>query len=154
MQYIARVASEGRKMLVEFPDCPGCVTFYDPHEDVSLEAVAREALEGWLEVHLAGGEAPPPPHAKAGPRSLVVRIAPSLSIALQIRWRRQELGLSQSALGKLLGVSRQQAASLENPDSNLRMTTLEAAARALDVELDVGLRPVRAVRPRQAATAR
>jgi DNA-binding XRE family transcriptional regulator len=129
-------------VLVDFPDCPGCVTFYDPDEDESLEAVAREALEGWLEVHLTGGEAPPPPRAKVGPRSLAVRIAPSLSIALQIRWRRQELRLSQAQLGKLLGVSRQQAASLENPDSNLRLTTLEAAARALSVELEVGFQPM------------
>jgi DNA-binding XRE family transcriptional regulator len=148
MEYVARISREGRFTLVEFPDCPGCQTFFDPREDTGLGEVARDALEGWLVAHLERGDAPSVPvNRSRGAHSLSVRIAPSLSIALQIRWRRQELGLSQAQLGKRLGVSRQQVATLENPDSNLRLTTLEAAARALDVDLGIELLP----RAREAA---
>ena len=143
MEYVATLSKEGRYTLVEFPDCPGCSTFVDPDEGEDVESVAREALEGWLVAHLEDGDAPPPATTRStGSRNeIVIRVAPTLAIALQIRWRRQELGLSQAQLGKLLGVSRQQAASLENPDSNLRMSTLEKAATALKLELEVELHP-------------
>jgi HTH-type transcriptional regulator / antitoxin HipB len=139
-EYLAILAREGARTLIEFPDCPGCVTFAGPREDVA--GIARDALEGWLVVHLADGEAPPRPRARArSARTLAVRVSASLGIALQIRWRRQELGWSQAQLGRRLGVTRQQAASLENPDANLRLSTLERAAAALELELAVELRP-------------
>lgn len=153
MNYVAELAREGRRTLIEFPDLPGCVTFAEANEDV--EAVAREALEGWLAVHLEGGEAPPQPspRRKAGRGRLAVRVDPALSIALQLRWRRQDLKLSQADLGKRLGVSRQQVALLERPGGNLRVSTLAKAAEALDVELDVGFQPLSAARRRAVAAS-
>lgn len=149
MEYLAELAREGRRTLIEFPDCPGCQTFAEPDEDVG--AVAREALEGWLEVHLEGGEAPPRPSTrKRGAKMLPVRVSPALAIALLLRWRRQELKLSQSDLGKRLGVTRQQVALLERPGANLRVATLAKAAEALDVELDVGFQPIKPARSRRA----
>ena len=140
MEYVAKVERAGKHTLIEFPDCPGCQTFAGPGEDV--ESVARDALEGWLAVHLEGGEAPPKPSYKDGTGRLPVRITPSLSIALQIRWRRQELGLSQAQLAERIGVTRQAASNLENPDSNLRLTTLAKAAEALEADLGVELMPL------------
>jgi DNA-binding XRE family transcriptional regulator/predicted RNase H-like HicB family nuclease len=152
MEYVATLAKEGRKTLIDFPDCPGCQTFADPGEDV--EAVAREALQGWLEVHLERGDAPPRPRGKVGEsKALPVRIAPALAIALQLRWRRQELGLSQAQLGTRLGVTRQQVALLEKPTANLRVTTLARAAEALEMELDVALAPVPRAKRASAAKA-
>jgi predicted RNase H-like HicB family nuclease/DNA-binding XRE family transcriptional regulator len=150
MEYLAETAREGRRTLIEFPDLPGCVTFAEPNEDVT--AVAREALEGWLAVHLEGGEAPPrPSRRKRGAKALAVRVSPALAIALLLRWRRQELKLSQADLGKRLGVTRQQVALLERPGGNLRVSTLAKAAEALEVELDVGLQPIE--RSRRAAAS-
>jgi predicted RNase H-like HicB family nuclease len=93
VEYIAELSTEGRFTLVQFPDCPGCQTFAEPGEDVV--SVAREALEGWLTVHLDGGDAPPrPAHAVQGTGALAVRIAPLLAIELQLRWRRRARGTS------------------------------------------------------------
>lgn len=152
MEYLAELARDGRRTTIEFPDCPGCQTFAEPIEDV--EKVAREALEGWLEVHLEGGEAPPRPKRRPAGKVLAVRVGPALAIALQLRWRRQELKLSQAALGKRLGVTRQQVALLERPGGNLRVATLAKAAEALEVELDVALQPITRSRRATASSPR
>ena len=153
MEYLAELARAGRRTLIEFPDCPGCETFAEPDEDVM--EVAREALEGWLETHLEFGEAPPQPspRRKAGRSSLAVRVNPALAIALLLRWRRQELKLSQAELGKRLGVTRQQVALLERPGGNLRVSTLAKAAEALEVELAVAFEPRVARRSRRMAAS-
>lgn len=144
MQYIARVAKEGRRTLVEFPDCPGCQTFAGPGEDVV--EVAREALEGWLETHLEDGDAPPrPARHRASQGLLPVRIDPSLAVRLAIRWARQDKHLSQGELAKLVGVTRQQISLLEAQGGNVTLGTLAKLASALDRELDVSfVEPVHA----------
>lgn len=153
MEYLADLAREGRRTLIEFPDCPGCQTFAEPGEDVT--ETAREALESWLEAHLEGGEAPPRPHLhRRRPKMLAVRVNPALAIALLLRWRRQELKLSQAALGKRLGVTRQQVALLERAGGNLKVSTLAKAAEALEVELDVEFRPTSTRRTLAASSAR
>jgi predicted RNase H-like HicB family nuclease/DNA-binding XRE family transcriptional regulator len=141
VEYRATLAREGRSTLIEFPDCPGCVTFAERKREI--RSVAREALEGWLEAHLAGGDVPPKPSVirkVSGTRDIAVSINPLLAVRLQIRWARQDRGLSQSGLGDLLGVSRQQVALLEAPDGNPTIRTLEHAAQALGMELAIELR--------------
>lgn len=142
MQYVARISKEGRRTLIEFPDCPGCQTFADPGENVS--AVAREALEGWLEAQLVHGETLSPPGSqreKAGRARLSIRINPTLAVRLQLRWARQRLQLSQSQLAKIVGVSRQQISLLESPDANLTLATLVKVAGALGMDLEIELQP-------------
>ena len=134
MNYVAKITREGKHWLVEFPDCPGCQTFGRSRNDAA--AMARDALEGWLEVHLADGEAPPRPKRRRG---VAVKIGSRLSVALQIRWLREDRGLTQSALAKRVGVSQQQLAKLENPDANPTLATLEAVAKAAGAALDVKL---------------
>lgn len=137
-EYLAVLAKEGKRTLIKFPDCPGCQTFAEPGENVA--EVAREALEGWLEAHLMNGEAPPRPTSSS--RALnarMIRVSAQLAIALDIRWWRQEFELSQSQLGKKLGVSRQAIAQLENPDTNWRLSTLLRVADAMGLELNVSL---------------
>ncbi len=140
MLYLARLSKEGRRTLIEFPDCPGCQTFAEPEEDVS--EVARDALEGWLEAHLEDGEAPPEPgrrRARPGTQQLAVRIDPALAVRLQIRWARQRAGLSQGQLAKRVGVTRQQISLIEAKGGNLTLSTLERIAKALNSEVDVDL---------------
>jgi predicted RNase H-like HicB family nuclease/DNA-binding Xre family transcriptional regulator len=144
MHYFARLTREGRRTLIAFPDCPGCQTFAEPRES-ALE-VAREALEGWLEVHLEDGEAPPrpSPHLKKtrGVRVLAVRIDPAIAVRLGIRWARQAAGLSQGELADRLGVTRQQVSLLESNGRNLTVGTLRRIAEALGCDVEIAF-PIR-----------
>lgn len=139
MRYVAEVHREGAHWLAEFPDAPGCQTFAD--SAVALRAAAADALAGWLEAQLAGGDAPPRPakhRLRKGVERWEVPVSARLSAALLIRWRRQELGLSQRQLAQRLKVSQQQIAKLENPDENPTLATLERAAAALGMRLTLG----------------
>jgi len=140
MEYLARLRTEGTRTLVDFPDCPGCQTI--GKNRVEALRRAREALEGWLEAHLVDGKAPPPPSprpGRPGNRTALIAISPVLSVRLELRWARQGLGLSQEDLAKRIGVTRQQIALLESPDSNVTLRTLERVARAMDLQLDIRL---------------
>jgi predicted RNase H-like HicB family nuclease/DNA-binding XRE family transcriptional regulator len=141
MHYDALVTRAGRRQLVEFPDCPGCQTFAEPGEDVS--AVAQEALEGWLELHLEDGDAPPRPSARVkvprGARIMQIGLSGTLMVRLAIRWARQDAGLSQGALAKRMGVARQQVSLLESSGSNLTIATIEKIASALGVRWTIQL---------------
>jgi predicted RNase H-like HicB family nuclease/transcriptional regulator with XRE-family HTH domain len=123
MEYVAKITTEDGRWLVEFPDCPGCQTFGETK--VSAIAMASEALEGWLETHLAYGDAPPRP---APHRGVPIRVRPRLDIAIQLRWLREDLGLTQRELAVRIGVSQQQIAKLENPEGNPTIGTLDAIA--------------------------
>jgi antitoxin HicB len=135
MFYRANVAKSGKRWLVTFPDCEGCLTEANTRTD-ALE-VAHEALEGWLEARLVQGSAPPRPRARRGD---AIEVAPLLSAVLQIRWRREELELTQGELAKRAGVSQQQIAKLEDPDGNPTVATLEKIATALGLRLEVSFR--------------
>lgn len=143
MKYDALVSMEGKYTLAEFPDCPGCQTFAEPGQDIV--SIAREALEGWLEAHLVHGRVPPRPtergRARKGTRIVPVIIAPRLAIALALRWARQDAGLTQKEFAKRMGMSQQQAARLEDPDTNPTVETLERAAAALGAQVELVLVP-------------
>jgi len=132
MFYRATVAKSGKHWLVSFADCEGCLT----EGNSRTEAIenAHEALEGWLEAHLVQGNAPPRPRARKGD---AIEVAPLLSAVLQIRWRREELELTQGQLAKRAGVSQQQIAKLEDPDGNPTVATLEKIAAALGLRLEL-----------------
>jgi len=140
MHYVAHISREGKHVLAEFPDCPGCQTFADSGDD--LASAAREALEGWLEAHLADGQIPPRPRAHrnvpAGKKRAEVSVRPGLAAALAIRWARHDADLSQTQLGELAGVRQQQIAKLEDPDENPSLETLEKVGRALGLEVAIG----------------
>jgi len=70
-----------------------------------------------------------------------VHVDPSLSAAAHIRWARQDAGLTQAQLAKLVGVSQQQIAKLENPDENPTLKTIEKVSKALGFDLDVSFSP-------------
>jgi predicted RNase H-like HicB family nuclease/DNA-binding XRE family transcriptional regulator len=141
MEYPAFVRREGNYWLVEFPDCPGCQTF--ARSEKELRKAAQEALEGWLEAHLVDGQVPPQPRprrrAPKDVRLWSVAVDPALAVSLQIRWFRQDAGLSQADLAARAGVSQQQIAKLERPGENPTIATLKRVAKALDVKLEVHL---------------
>jgi HTH-type transcriptional regulator/antitoxin HipB len=141
MHYDVYIHREGKHVLAEFPDCPGCQTFADNADE--LATAAREALEGWLEAHLVDGQIPTRPVARscapAGTRLARIPVRAGLAAALTIRWARNDAGLTQAALGKRAGVKQQQIAKLEDPDENPTLGTLEKVAAALGLDVNVGL---------------
>lgn len=145
MIYHALVTREGKRHLVSFPDCPGCQTFGTTR--AGALAMAADALQGWLEAHLAAGDAPPSPsprrNSRARPTLVSVPVPVILAVRLQLRWARQELGLTQAELAKRVGVSRQQIALLESPDANVTLKTLERVAFAMGLRLEIQLQPGR-----------
>jgi len=100
-----------------------------------VETRGAEALEGWLEVNLEDGEAPPEPsgrrRAPRGSELWKISVSTQLAAAIEIRWARQGAKLSQSALGKRIGVSQQAIAKLERGGGNVSLDTLEKVARGL-----------------------
>ncbi len=137
MEYRARITHEGGRTLAEFPDCPGCQTFAEAGEDVAR--LAAEALEGWLETHLAHGKAPPAPAARAG---LAVRVNAQLAAKLELRWARNAKGLSQARVAKLAGVTQQMVAKVEHPDYDAGLDVLERVAHALGCRLNIELQRI------------
>ena len=135
MFYQAIVTREDGTWLAEFPDCPGCQTADDTEE--GLHAMAKDAVEGWLECQLVGGRVPPVPRVRRGKSLLRVHIDPLLSVRIQIRIARHAAGLTQQDLAQRAGVSQQQIAKLEHPDQNASIATLAKVAAALGMVLDV-----------------
>ena len=137
MRYPAVVTKEGKNLLADFPTCPGCHTFAPPGH--AIEHEAKEALELWLESHLQERMLPPrPPRTfKARKGTLLwVTVEPKLGVKLELRWMREDLGLTQAELAKLAGVSQPAIAQLESPDSNPTIETLNRVARAMGAQID------------------
>ena len=132
MDYRAHITREGTHWLASFPDCPGCQTFGNSRTE--LLEMAADALSGWLEAHLVDGETPPPPKAKTGARICVTL---NVAVAIQIRWMREELGLTQTQLAQRLGVSQQAIAKLERSGGNPSIETLQRLAKALGRQVNV-----------------
>ena len=105
MHYTAVVTKEGKQTLAKFPGCPGCQTFADPGEDIAERA--EEALAGWLEAHLASGQAPLEPKKlrwKGRGRTMEVPVPAKLAVKLAVRWgssraSKSSRSFSQHAIG-------------------------------------------------------
>lgn len=146
MRYPATITQEDGAFVVLFPNCPGCQTQADTKDEIA--PMAQEALEGWLEATMAAGDAPPIPPKRArvpkGSRLLWVEVPTKLAVKIELRWTRRHARLTQAQLAKRAGVSQQQIAQLEHPDSNPTLDTLEKVARALGAHLELHLAPHRA----------
>ncbi len=147
MQYTAFIYREAKYILAEFPDCPGCQTFAEGGDE--LASAAHEALEGWLEAHLVGGQIPPRPvdrkRAPEGKKIARISVRPGLAAALLIRWARDDAGLTQRQLGVRAGVTQQQIAKLEDPDENPTLETLEKVGKALGLDVTLGFEATRSL---------
>jgi len=144
MRYTALVTREGNATLAEFPDCPGCQTFVREGDGRgTIEDNACEALEGWLEASLADGDEIPAPAARVrvpqGARAMPVDVSARLAVKIGLRQARRRAHLTQAALAAKAGVSQQQIARIESPDSNPTVETLEKVARALGARLRLEL---------------
>ncbi len=134
MYYVAKLTREGKHWLVDFPDCPGCQTFGDSKEE-ALD-MAADALAGWLASVLKHGDVPPAAKTRARRAMVPVAVPAPLAVIAMIRRRRAELGLTQKQLADRVGVSEQQMAKLEDPDTNSSLGSVERVMRALGVRLE------------------
>lgn len=135
MEYHAKLKHEGRFWTVTFVDAPGCVT--QGTSRVKAIASAHEALAGWLEAHLLDGRSPPKPKGRRG--TLPIAVDPQLAIAVTLRCKRLDAGLTQAQLAARIGVSQQQVAKLERPGANPSVATLRKIAKALGARLELEL---------------
>lgn len=136
MEYAARITTEGEYVLAEFPDCPGCQTF--TNSAAAIEAVAQDALVGWLESNLGRGLVPPRPRARVGPGFRAIPVPASLAVRLELRWAREEAGLTQAQLARRVGISQQAVQKLEARNANPTIETLDRVARGLGGSVYIG----------------
>jgi len=141
LHYTAIVTREGRYWVAVYADAPGCQT--QATSESSLRVAAQEALDGWLEAHLADERVPPAPRTRVrtprGARAWRVEVQPTLAMAIQVRRARLAAGLSRSQLARKAGVSVDDIAELEKPGDGVTVGILARVARALGGRLDVRL---------------
>jgi len=133
MVYNCTIEKEGNMFIVRFPDMPNIQTFGYTKEEAL--AMAKEALDGCLEVDIShGNEIPPPAYVKG----YQVSVASHIALSLQLRELRGNQ--SQTNIAQKLGMSYQAYQRLENPrKANPTVKTLEKIAHAYGRELSISL---------------
>ena len=133
MVYNCKIEKKGGMLIVQFPDMPNIQTFgYTKDEAL---AMAKEALEGCLEVEIShGNEIPPPSYKKGYPVPVASHIALSLRLR-ELRGRQSQTNIAQK-----LGLSYQAYQRLENPrKANPTVKTLEKIANVYGRRLSISL---------------
>lgn len=127
--------------VLEFPELPGVtVRVPDPRDAAS---VAHDALNERIEAMLAHGEVPMRPRKPQEfdhGAHIPVPLRPDNAAALQMRWLRQEQGLTLTEVARRMGVSRQRISALETTARNWTVGTLLRVTEALDADLEIVLR--------------
>jgi antitoxin HicB len=119
---------ESGRTLVLFPDFPHAAT--DGATSVEAMEEAIDCLGSVIAFAMFDKEDVPPPSApKRGQRMVPVPlwIAPKLALY----WRMRELGLSNSALARKLGVGETVVRRMLNPDHATKADKIQAALEAL-----------------------
>ncbi len=133
MVYNCTIEKEGDLYIAQFPDMTNVATCGFTHEEAL--AMAKEALDGCLEVDILYGNEIPPPVYKGG---YPIPVAIHIELALRLRQLRGEQ--SQTDIAKKLGLSYQSYQRLENPrKANPTVKTLEKIARVYGRELTISL---------------
>ena len=133
MIYYCDIKKEGDVYIAQFPDMPNVVTCGFTHEEAL--AMAKDALDGCLEVDISHGNAVPPPAYSEG---YPVSVANHIVLSLQLRELRGEQ--SQTDIARKLGLSYQAYQRLENPrKANPTVKTLEKIAHVYGRELSISL---------------
>ena len=126
IHYQLKVHKDGETYWGDFPDLEGCFTQATSKEE--LAANGLEALTGWIgSVVERGFKIPRPAYRAPGSLSIVLPLA--MSVALQLRWIREDRRLSQQDVARRLGISYQAYQRFEHPfKANPNLKTLEKLA--------------------------
>jgi antitoxin HicB len=131
-------------ILVTLPDLPGCHTDGDTREDAIANAVgALRAMIGALVRDREEIPSPSPAHGRPVAR---LPVLDSLKVRLYQEMRIQ--GVGQSDLARRLGVVQKDVWRLLDLGYASKVERLEAAFAALDMVVDIHVRP-RAIIPRE-----
>jgi len=138
IQYQAKILPDDGDFSVEFPDLPGCFSCGSTLEE-ALE-MAKEALTLYLDETRDPDWRVPEAKTRRGKSFYWVTPETNLAMALLIRKKRHEAGLSQKQLASLLEMSVQQLQKLEMPSkSNPTVKTLEKISQALGAKLTIDM---------------
>jgi DNA-binding XRE family transcriptional regulator/predicted RNase H-like HicB family nuclease len=143
MMYSALLQRTEEGLVLEFPELPGLsARITDPEAAAS---VAHEVLNNRIQAMLEQGEVPTRPGTVpstdgSGHGRLKVPLRPDNAVALQMRWIRQEQGLTLTKVAQRMGVSRQRISALETTARNWTVATLLRLSEALDADLEIVLR--------------
>jgi DNA-binding XRE family transcriptional regulator len=138
LQFVAYVHRRpDRKWNIRFPDAEECIA--EATEEAAVPRTAAAALERHLREQLDGGRRIDWPAMHLKPRAdekrVHVDVPPGLAIALQVRRLRAHRGWSQTELARRVGVSQQQIAKVEDPDTNPTVDTISKLAAAFSEPL-------------------
>jgi antitoxin HicB len=133
MVYNCTIEKEGDEYIAQFPDMPNIVTCGFTHKH-ALE-MAKEALDGCLEVDICQGHTIPAAKYKKG---YPIAVASHIVLSLRLRELRGEQ--SQADIANKLGLSYQAYQRLENPrKANPTVKTLEKIARVYGRQLNISI---------------
>ena len=131
MVYYCNIEREGDEYIAQFPDMPNVVTCGFTHDEAL--AMAKEALDGCLEVGISHSNKIPPPAYTGG---YPVSVASHIALSLKLRELRGNQ--SQTDIAQKLGLSYQAYQRLENPrKANPTIKTLERIVNVYGLELIV-----------------
>jgi antitoxin HicB len=124
-------ADDNGTLLVTCPDLPGVVTF----GETEAEALhwASDAIEEWIASCLHGFDPVPRP-TPGEPRAT---LSLHTSMVLELYWALRARGWTRADLQRALGWHRPQVDRLFDLRQETKISRLEAAFRAIGVELDV-----------------
>ena len=131
----------GQGFLVLFPELPG-LTAQGADRGAAI-SVAHRVLNEKIGSMLSCGETPMRPRkgrSLDGSDRIGVTVRPDYAVTLQMRWTRQEQGLSLAKVAHRMGVSRQRISALEITGRNWTVGTLLRLSDALDADLEIVLR--------------
>ncbi|MCL2834102.1 MAG: type II toxin-antitoxin system HicB family antitoxin [Treponema sp.] len=133
MIYYCNVKKSGNEYIAQFPDMPNVITCGFSHEEAL--AMAKDALDGCLEVDiLKGNKIPAPVYKKGYP----IIVSNHIILSLQLRELRGKQ--SQTDIANKLGLSYQAYQRLENPQkANPTIKTLEKIAQIYGRKLKIAL---------------
>ena len=131
--YRIKVDMDGDTFLVTSPDFPEVTTFGE-NMDAALHN-ARDAIEEAIAARIADGDTLPVPSPKHGNKGYHVQLTTLsfLKAALYMFCREEEV--SRAELARRLDWHREQVDRLFRLDHNSRIDQLEAAFRAIGIEL-------------------
>ncbi|MFP4562327.1 MAG: helix-turn-helix domain-containing protein [Spirochaetia bacterium] len=118
---------------VEFRDLPGCITFGETREEA--EEMASEALTGVLAAMDSRKMKIPRPSKKKDDE-VMVRPDKGVGFVVRLKMLREEKGLTQEQVAKLLNITYQTYQKIENPDkSNPTLKTILKLEKVFDDEI-------------------
>lgn len=126
-------------VMVTVPSLPEVVTFYEQGDNLETRMkLTRSAIEEALAARIADQRDIPP--SEEGPDTIGLRLMASLKVALYRAIR--DAGITRAELARRLGWNRESVDRLFRLDHSSKLEQIEAAMKALDMEVDVEVRHV------------